>query len=43
VIPSPGEKVWGAVFEITDEDLKILDEFEDDVPQGAYPAPAGHL
>ena len=36
VIPSPGEKVWGAVFEITDEDLKILDEFEDDVPQGAY-------
>ena len=36
VIPSPGEKVWGAVFEITDEDLKILDEFEGDVPQGAY-------
>ena len=28
VIPSPGEKVWGAVFEITDEDLKILDDFE---------------
>ena len=36
VVPSPGEKVWGAVFEITDEDLKILDDFEDDVPQGAY-------
>jgi len=36
VIPSPGEKVWGAVFEITDEDLKILDDFEGDVPQGAY-------
>ena len=36
VIPSPGEKVWGAVFEITDEDLEILDEFEGDVPQGAY-------
>jgi gamma-glutamylcyclotransferase len=28
--------VWGAVFEITDEDLKLLDEFENDVPQGAY-------
>jgi gamma-glutamylcyclotransferase len=36
VVPSPGEKVWGAVFEITDEDLKIMDEFEGDVPQGAY-------
>ncbi len=35
-MPSPGEKVWGSVFEITDEDLKILDDFEDDVPQGAY-------
>lgn len=28
VVPSPGEKVWGAVFEITDEDLKLADEFE---------------
>lgn len=36
IAPSPGEKVWGAVFELTDEDLKILDQFEEDVPQGAY-------
>jgi gamma-glutamylcyclotransferase len=36
VIPSPGEKVWGMIFEITDEDLKLLDEFEGDVPQGAF-------
>lgn len=36
VIPSPGEKVWGMVFEITDEDLKLLDEFEGDVPEGAF-------
>jgi gamma-glutamylcyclotransferase len=36
VVPSPGEKVWGGVFEVTDEDLKIMDEFEQDVPQGAY-------
>jgi len=36
VVPSPGEKVWGAVFEVTEEDIKILDQFEEDVPQGAY-------
>jgi len=36
VVPSPGEKVWGGVFEVTDEDLKVMDEFEQDVPQGAY-------
>ncbi|RMH08734.1 MAG: gamma-glutamylcyclotransferase [Nitrospirae bacterium] len=36
VTPSPGERVWGIVVEITDEDLKILDEFEGEVPQGAY-------
>ena len=24
------------MFELTDEDLKIMDQFEDDVPQGAY-------
>ncbi len=36
IAPSPGEQVWGAVFEITGEDLKILDEFEEEVPQGAY-------
>jgi gamma-glutamylcyclotransferase len=36
IAPSPGEKVWGGVFELTDEDIKLLDEFEQDVPQGAY-------
>ncbi|MGQ0666697.1 MAG: gamma-glutamylcyclotransferase family protein [Nitrospiraceae bacterium] len=36
IVPSPGEKVCGGVFELTDEDLKIMDEFEQDVPQGAY-------
>ena len=36
VTPSPGEKVWGIVAEITDEDLKLLDEFEGDVPSGAF-------
>ena len=36
IVPSPGEKVWGGVFELTDEDLKIMDQFEDDVPQGTY-------
>lgn len=36
IVPSPGEKVWGAVFELTDEDIALMDEFEQDVPQGAY-------
>ncbi|HEU4683730.1 MAG TPA: gamma-glutamylcyclotransferase family protein [Nitrospira sp.] len=36
VVPSPGERVWGGIFELTDEDVKLLDQFEDDVPQGAY-------
>ena len=36
VIPSPGEKVWGMIFDITDEDLKLLDEFEGEVPEGAF-------
>lgn len=36
IAPSPGEQVWGAVFDITEEDLKILDEFEGEVPPGAY-------
>ena len=36
VSPSPGEKVWGMVFDITDEDLKLLDEFEGDVPEGTF-------
>lgn len=36
VMPSSGEKVWGIVLEITDEDLKLLDEFEGEVPSGAF-------
>ncbi len=36
VTPSSGEQVWGIVIEITEEDLKILDAFEDEVPEGAY-------
>jgi gamma-glutamylcyclotransferase len=36
VIPSQGERVWGAVFELTDEDVKILDQFDGEVPEGAY-------
>ena len=36
VIPSPGEQVWGAVFEVTDEDLKLMDLFEEDVPANAF-------
>ena len=36
VVHSVGEKTWGGVFELTDEDVKIMDQFEQDVPQGAY-------
>ena len=36
VVPSPGEKVWGAIFELTDEDVKLIDQFEDDVPPEAF-------
>jgi gamma-glutamylcyclotransferase len=36
ITPSQGDKVWGVILEITDEDLKILDEFEGEVPQGAF-------
>lgn len=36
IVPSPGEKTWGGVFELTDEDVKVMDQFEQDVPQGAY-------
>lgn len=36
VTPSQGERVWGVVFELTDEDLKILDAFEGEVPEGAF-------
>lgn len=34
--PSPGEQVWGIVLEVTEEDLKLLDDFEEEVPQGAF-------
>ncbi len=36
VTPSQGERVWGVVFDITEEDLKILDEFEGEVPEGSF-------
>ena len=36
VTPSPGERVWGAVFELTGEDLKILDAYDGEVPEGAF-------
>ena len=36
VVHSVGEKTWGGVFELTDEDVAIMDQFEQDVPQGAY-------
>ena len=36
VLSSPGEQVWGGVFEVTDEDLKLMDRFEDDVPPSAF-------
>jgi len=36
IVPSPGEKVRGGVFELTEEDVALMDEFEHDVPQGAY-------
>jgi gamma-glutamylcyclotransferase len=36
VVHSVGEKTWGGVFELTEEDVAIMDQFEQDVPQGAY-------
>jgi gamma-glutamylcyclotransferase len=36
VVPSMGDRVWGAVFEITPEDLKVLDLYGDEVPPGAF-------
>ena len=36
VTPSPGEQVWGAIFEVTEEDLKLMDRFEEDVPPSAF-------
>ena len=38
VTPSPGEQVWGAIFDVTDEDLKLMDCFEEDVPPKHIPA-----
>ena len=34
--PSPGEQVWGIVLEITDEDLKLMDDFGGEVVDGAF-------
>lgn len=36
ITPSEGERVWGGVFELTEEDLKILDAFDGEVPEGAF-------
>ena len=36
ITPSEGERVWGVVFELTEEDLKILDDFDGEVPEGAF-------
>lgn len=35
-VPSPGERVWGMILDVTEEDLKLMGEFEGDVPPGAY-------
>jgi len=36
VSPSPGERVWGIIADVTEEDLKILDTFEEEVPPNAF-------
>ncbi len=36
IVPSVGERVWGVVFEITQEDLKILDQYGEEVPPGSF-------
>src|SRR5438309_1332066 len=36
ITPSVGDRVWGVVFEITPEDLKIIDQYGDEVPPGAF-------
>jgi gamma-glutamylcyclotransferase len=36
LVPAAGERAWGAVFEITQEDLKILDQYGDEVPAGSF-------
>lgn len=50
VVESPGEQVWGLVFDLTDENVEVLDRFEGyphqygrfiariDTPQGALDA-----
>ncbi len=36
IVPSLGDRVWGVVFDITQEDLKILDQYGDEVPAGSF-------
>ena len=36
VSPSSGERVWGVVFDVTEEDMTELDKFEGDLPEGAF-------
>ena len=36
LVPSVGDRVWGVVFDITQEDLKILDQYGDEVPPGSF-------
>ena len=36
IAPSAGERVWGIVFEVTQEDVQEMDKFEGDLPEGAF-------
>lgn len=36
IAPSAGERVWGGVFELTQEDVQEMDKFEGDLPEGAF-------
>lgn len=36
VLPSQGERVWGVVFDVTEEDVKLLDQFDGEVPEAAF-------
>jgi gamma-glutamylcyclotransferase len=36
IVPSAGERVWGIVFELTQEDVQEMDKFEGDLPEGAF-------
>ena len=40
VFPAPGKEVWGAVYEVVDEDLVILDGFEDGYRRQILPVQA---